>query len=197
MHAAPALAVPALVLVAAAGLLEAGWPGNLPAAAEPAAYRIAVMPTALPALDRPLATSRPGSIVVDFPFGICGGLPTYGAQFPPQAQVLATADGHPRAIGFIARVPAPTIAGIRGQAFYAGLVRIWRGLSRNSPAQVAAARLDARAMNVGWVLVWPQQHLRDGKPVRFWNTGVLSYLGRTGFRFAYAADGVLVYRAAR
>ena len=197
LHAAPALAVPALVLVAAAGLLEAGWPGNLPAAAEPAAYRIGTMPTALPALDRPLATSRPGSIVVDFPFGICGGLPTYGAQFPPQAQVLATADGHPRAIGFIARVPAPTIAGIRGQAFYAGLVRIWRGLSRNSPAQVAAARLDARAMNVGWVLVWPQQHLRDGKPVRFWNTGVLSYLGRTGFRFAYAADSVLVYRAAR
>jgi hypothetical protein len=197
LRAVPALAVPALVLVAAAGLLEAGWPGNLPAAAEPAAYRIGTMPTALPGLDRPLAASRPGSIVVDFPFGICGGLPTYGAQFPPQAQVLATADGHPRAIGFIARVPAPTIAGIRGQAFYAGLVRIWRGLTRNSPAQVAAARLNARAMNVGWVLVWPQQHLRGGKPVRFWNTGVLSYLGRTGFRLAYAADGVLVYRAAR
>jgi hypothetical protein len=60
---------------------------------------------------------------------------------------------------------------------------------------VAAARLDARAMNVGWVLVWPQTQLHDGKPVRSWNAGVLSYLGRTGFRFAYSADGVLVYRA--
>ena len=194
-HAAPALAVPVLVVVAAAGLLEAGWPGNLPAAVMPATYRVATMPTALPALDRPVAASRPGSIVVDFPFGICGGLATYGAQFPPEAQVLATADGHPRAVGFIARVPAATIAGIGRHAFYAGLVRIWRGVTRNSAAQVAAARLDAHAMHVGWVLVWPQTHLDDGIPVRFWNPGVLSYLARTGFRFAYQADGVLVYRA--
>ena len=195
-HAAPALAVPALVMVAAVGLIEAGWPGNLGAAVMPATYRVATMPTALPALDRPVAASRPGSIVVDFPFGICGGLATYGAQFPPEAQVLATADGHPRAVGFIARVPAPAIAGIGRHAFYAGLVRIWRGLTRNSAAQVAAARLDAHAMHVGWVLVWPQQHLRHGTLVRDWNPGVLSYLGQTGFRFAYRADGVLVYRAA-
>jgi hypothetical protein len=70
----------------------------------------------------------------------------------------------------------------------------WRGTTRNSPAQVAAARLDARAMNLGWVLVWPQRQLRDGVPVRFWNPGVLSYLTRTGFRFAYQADSVLVYQ---
>ena len=195
-HAAPALAVPTIAVVAAAGLLEGGWPGNLPAAVMPATYRVAAMPTAMPALDRPVAAGRPGSIVVDYPFGICGGLAAYGAQFPPQAQVLATADGHPRAVGFIARVPAATIAGISRHAFYAGLVRIWRGLSRNSPAQVAAARLDARAMHVGWVLVWPQQQLRQGTLVRYWNPGVLSYLRQTGFRFAYWADGVLVYRMA-
>jgi hypothetical protein len=195
-HAAPALGAPAIVLVAAAGLLEAGWSGNLPASVMPATYRVGVMPTALPALDRPLAASRPGSIVVDFPFGICGGIPTYGAQFPPEAQVLATADGQPRAVGFIARVPAPTIAGISRHAFYAGLVRIWRGLTRNTAARVAAARRDARAMHVGWVLVWPQHHLVAGRPVPFWNPGVISYLGRTGFRPAYQADGVLVYRAA-
>ena len=195
-HAAPALAGPALIVVAAAALLEAGWPGSLPAGVMPAAYRVGAMPTAMPALDRPIAAGPPGSVVVDFPFGICSGLPAYGAQFPPEAQVLATADGHPRAVGFIARVPAPTIAGISHHAFYAGLVRIWRGTTRNSPAQVAAARLDARAMNVGWVLVWPQQHLLGGRLVRFWNRGVISYLGRTGFRLAYQADGVLVYRAA-
>jgi hypothetical protein len=63
-------------------------------------------------------------------------------------------------------------------------------------AQVAAARLDAHAMHVGWVLVWPQQHLRHGTLVRDRNPGLLSYLGQTGFRFAYRADGVLVYRAA-
>jgi hypothetical protein len=50
-------------------------------------------------------------------------------------------------------------------------------------------------MNIGWVLVWPQQHELGGGLVRFWNRGVLSYLSRTGFRLAYRADGVLVYRA--
>ena len=135
--------------------------------------------------------------MVDIPFGICGGHQVYGAQFPPEAQVHATADGHPRAVGFIARVPVPTIAGIRDHAFYAGLVRIWRGATRNSAAQVAAARLDARAMNVGWVLVWPQQHLRGSTLVHFRNPGVIRYLGQTGFRLAYQADGVLAYRAAR
>src|SRR5215831_12799533 len=48
------------------GFREAGWLGNLPAAVMPATYRVATMPTALPALDRPVAASSPGSIVVDF-----------------------------------------------------------------------------------------------------------------------------------
>lgn len=159
----------------------------------PAAYQIGVMPTTMPALDAPIAASRPGSVVVDFPFGICGGIPTYGAQFPPQAQVLATADGHPRAIGFIARAPTPTIAGIKHHPFYSGLIRIWRGTTSNSPAQVADARLDARRMNIGWVLIWPQRHQRHGKQVTFWNHEVLTYLHQTGFHFAYHADTVLVY----
>jgi hypothetical protein len=185
-----------LVVVAAAGFLEAGWSGNLPATVMPAAYRVGAMPTAMPALDRPIAADHSGSLVVDFPFGICGGTGTYGAQFSPEAQVLATADGHPRAVGFIARVPAWTVAGIERHTFYTGLVRIWRAAARNSPAEVAAARMDARAMNVGWVLVWPQQRILHGKRVRYWNQGVTGYLHRTGFRFAYQADGVLVYRAA-
>ncbi|HCU97000.1 MAG TPA: hypothetical protein DHU96_31515 [Actinobacteria bacterium] len=154
------------------------------------------MPTAMPALDHPIAANHSTSIVVDFPFGICGGTGTFGAQFRPEAQVLATADGHPRAAGFIARVPAPTVTGIRKHAFYAGLIRIWRAAAGNSPAQVRAARLDARKMNVGWVLVWPQQQVLGRTRVEYWNQGVIAYLGRTGFRFAYQADGVLVYRAA-
>jgi hypothetical protein len=31
--------------------------------------------------------------------------------------------------------------------------------------------------------------------VRFWNPGVIAYLGETGFRPAYRGDGVLAYRA--
>ena len=189
-------AAPALVLVLALAILEAGWSGNLPARVMPATYRVGTMPTAMPALDHPIAANHSTSIVVDFPFGICGGTGTFGAQFRPEAQVLATADGHPRAAGFIARVPAPTVTGIRKHAFYAGLIRIWRAAAGNSPAQVRAARLDARKMNVGWVLVWPQQQVLGRTRVEYWNQGVIAYLGRTGFRFAYQADGVLVYRAA-
>ena len=188
-------AAPALIVVLAAGILEAGWSGNLPASVMPAAYRVGVMATAMPKLDGPIAADHSGSIVVNFPFGICGGTTTYGAQFPPEAQVLATADGHPRAVAFLARVPGPTMAGIRGHAFYASMVSIWHAAAKLTPAQVAAARLDARAMNVGWVLVWPQHQLVGGKLVRFWNPGITHYLARAGFRRAYQADGVLVYRA--
>lgn len=189
-HAPPVLAV-ALI----AGFLEAGWAGNPPAADMPPAYQIATMPTAVPALDRPIAADHSQSIVVDFPFGITGGTGAYGARFSPEAQVLATADRHPLAVGFIARVPAPTVAGLKRHPFYTGLVHIWRGNVRPTPAQVAAGRRDARSMGVGWVLVWPQSHLVHGKPVRFWNRGAIRYLHRTGFRYAYRADGVLVYKA--
>jgi len=185
---------PALIVVLAAGVLEAGWSGSLPASVLPAAYRVGTMPTAMPALDRPIAADHSRSIVVDFPFGICGGVPTYGAEFSPEAEVLATADGHPRAVGFFARVPGATVTGIEGHPFYARLVDIWRGAAWKSPANIVAARLDARRMNVGWVLVWPQEHTAHGKPVRYWNKGVIDYLNKTGFRFAYQADGVLVYR---
>jgi hypothetical protein len=188
-------ATPALAITAAAAILEAGWPGTLPAAVMPAAYQTTTMPTTLPALDDPIATDHAHSVVVDFPYGICGGTPTYGAQFSPAAQVLATADQHPRAIAFIARPPAPTITRIKGHVFYAGLLRIWRGANRNTPAEITAARLDARAMNIGWVLIWPQHHLENGHQTPYWNQGAITYLTRTGFHYAYQADNVLVYRA--
>jgi hypothetical protein len=75
------------------------------------------------------------------------------------------------------------------------MISVWGAATKITPAQVAAGRLDARAMNVGWVLVWPQRKLVAGQMVRFWNQGIIHYLGRTGFVFAYRADGVLVYRA--
>ena len=44
---------------------------------------------------------------MDVPFGIRGGmpLPGEGGAFDPEAQVLATADGHPRAVGYLSRLP--------------------------------------------------------------------------------------------
>jgi hypothetical protein len=179
---APALIAPVLVL----GLLEAGWGGN---------PSIGTMPTALPRLDAPIAADHSGSLVVDVPFGIRGGipLPGEGAAFDPEAQVLATADGHPRAVAYLSRIPRPTLAAIRRHPFYAGLLNAQsqprRGpetLARTAgdPALLAAARADARGMDVGWVLVWHQA------------PAIARYLARTGFRFDYAANGVLVYRMA-
>ena len=73
-------------------------------------------------------------------------------------------------------------------AFYARLIAPqWWG-NQNTPAELAAARLDARRMDVGWVLVWNWPGIQ--------RPAVIRYLRETGFRFAYAADGVQVYRPA-
>jgi hypothetical protein len=174
-------ATPAIVAVLALGVLEAGWAGN---------SFIATMPAALPAVDGPIAADHSGSIVVDVPFGIRGGTYIYGGGFDPDAQVLATADGHPRSVGYISRVPLPTISGMQRHPFYARLVAVQRR-QRSTPAELAAARADARRMDVGWVLVWRWPASRSPAPA------VLRYLRATGFRPAYTADGVQVYRAAR
>jgi hypothetical protein len=175
---------PLIAGVAAAGLLEAGWSGS-PGPGP--------MPTALPALDRPIAADHSGSIVLDIPFGLRGGLPLYGSRLVTAALLIATADGHPRAISYTARVPLPTIAHIARHPFFAQLVRSQEGIpvapelspggSQISPAELAAARQDLRHLRIGWALVW-----QTG------NHAVISYLTATGFRFSYRADGVVVYR---
>ena len=177
------LLVPVLLL----GLLEAGWGGDASVGAVWSGTRApAVMRTALPALDRPIAADHSSSVVVDIPFGIRGGipLPGEGSAFNPEDQVLATADGHPRAIAYLSRIPAATLATIRKNAFYLGLLRLEDAQNVSSPALLNAARLNARRLHIGWVLVWSQ------------SPAVSSYLARTGFRFDYQADGVLVYRPA-
>jgi hypothetical protein len=170
-------AAPVIIVVAALGVLEAGWSGN---------PGIGSMPTALPAVDAPIAADHSGSLVVDVPFGIRGGTGAYGGEFDPEAQVLATADGHPRAVGFLSRVPAPTVAAMRKHAFFGRLVATQNGW-RSSPAQLAAARLDARHLGIGWVLVWRW----DGRHRR-----CVRFLEETGFRLDYIADDVQVFRPA-
>ena len=181
-HARP-LAVTLLALAA----LEAGWSGN---------PRVGVMPTAMTALDSPIVADHSNSIVVDVPFGLRGGLGLYGAEISPRSLLLATADGHPRAISYTSWVPAPTKAGIRKQSFYSRLAAAQHGRP-SSAAQLTAARRDARRLDIGWVLLWStssnlvRSHLaatghRSRKIIRF--------LTQTGFRFGYRADGVSVYR---
>ena len=166
---------PAIVVVAALGVLEAGWSGNA---------NIGTMRTALPGVDRAIAADHSGSIVVDVPFGIRGGTYGYGLGFDPEAQVLATADGHPRSVAYISRVPLPTINGIQRHPFYAQLAARQQG-GHSTAAELAAARADARRMHIGWALVW---NWRGASPA------VLPYLRAVGFRLDYQADGVSVYR---
>ena len=178
-HAKPLIAV-----VAAAALLEAGYSG-LPGARP--------MPTALPALDGPIAADHSGSIVVDFPFGLRGGIPEYGRPFSPRALLIATADGHPRLISYTSWVPEWTREQIAGHPFYAALEKVQHGIplapaknaagNQVTAAQVAAARADARKLGVGWVLVWTTK-----------NSVIKPFLDATGFRLSYRADGVAVYR---
>jgi hypothetical protein len=166
----------AILVVAACGGLEAGWsgtPGGLP-----------VMPTAFPALDAPIAADHTSSVVVDVPFGL-DNVPSYGSQPYAQAIVMATADGHPRAICYTSWVPARTIAAIQGDAFYASLTQAQLGHAVGR-VQTAQARANVRTLHVGWVVVWLP------KPV----PALSRYLSATGFTFAYRADGASVYRPA-
>jgi hypothetical protein len=51
-------------------------------------------------------------------------------------------------------------------------------------AQFRQVAVSARQMNIGWVLVWRR------------DPALLRVLRLSGFRLAYQADGVLVYRPA-
>jgi hypothetical protein len=180
---------PVLVVVLALASLEAGSVG-----AQSGPTPLVSMPTAMPALDRPIAADHSGSIVVDIPFGVRSAvpLPDEGAGFNPEAEVQATADGHPRAIAYISRLPESEEAAIRRHAFYAylldaqqapsSLYRELFGASRADSVRLAAARTDVRRSDIGWAIAW------SSTPV------IVHYLTAVGFRLDYRADGATVYR---
>ena len=172
---ARALAAGSLLLAAAAGVaLESGWAGGGPVRAS--------IPASLPALDGPIAADHSGSIVVDVPFGIRGGLPKrYGTRIEPESLLLASSDGHPRAISYTSWIPLPALRAVGRHPFYARLAAAQNG-HPSSARQGRLARMDARHMDVGWVLVWRS------------TPDVLQYLAQAGFRFGYRANGVAVYR---
>jgi hypothetical protein len=121
-------------------------------------------------------------------------LPHEGAAFNPEAEVQATADGHPRTVAYISRLPESTLAAVKRHPFYSELLKAQEDPGRlraalpagqADPAWLKAARLDARHINVGWAIVW------SPSPV------ILDYLQAVGLRFDYRADGALVYRMPR
>jgi hypothetical protein len=178
-----------LIVVLALAVLEAGSVG-----ANAGPTTLVTMPTAMPALDGPIAADHSGSIVVDIPFGVRSAvpLPDEGAGFNPEAEVQATADGHPRAIAYISRLPESELVAVRRHPFYADLLEAQQAPSAlyddlftarsGDPARLAAARLDARRMDLGWAIAWSSTSL------------IVHYLTAVGFRFDYRADGATVYR---
>lgn len=184
----PAARWPAIAVLAGLAVLEAGYS---------AGPQVGTMPTTFPALNRLIGSGHAGSIVVDVPFGLRGGIQEYGKALSPWALVEATADGHPRAISYTSWVPANTTMAIRGHPFYAQLAKAQSGIplapARNaqgrqvSLAQLAAARADARRLGIGWALVWTRHR----------SPPVDRYLIAAGFRFAGRLGGVIVFRLPR
>jgi hypothetical protein len=169
---------PLLAVAAALAALELGWTGN------PGARGMMPTASALQALDRPIAADHSGSIVLDVPFGLRGGLPLYGSSIAKPAFLLATADAHPRAISYTSWVPRTTTRWFKKHPFYVDLVAVQNG-DLLPAASLAAARADVRGMNIGWVLDWGASQQ------------VTQYLADTGFVFDYQADQVSVYRPGR
>jgi hypothetical protein len=166
---------PLLAVAAALAVLEMGWTGN------PAVRGMMPTASALRVLDRPIAADHSGSIVLDVPFGLRGGLPLYGSLIATPAFLLAAADSHPRAISYTSWVPQTTTRWFKRHPFYVDLVAV-QNRDPLSAASLAAARLDVRRMNIGWVLDWGASQQ------------VTRYLTDTGFVFDYQADHVSVYR---
>jgi hypothetical protein len=102
-------AKPLLVVVLALGILEAGYSGS---------SKVGRMPASYPRVDRAIAADPSGSIVVDVPFGMRGGIPVYGSPFFAKAMVMATEDGHPRAIAYTSRAPKYAITAVQAHPFY-------------------------------------------------------------------------------
>ena len=206
-------AKPLLVVVLALGILEAGYSGNA---------KIGSMPTSYPGIDREIAADPSDSIVVDIPFGMRGGIPVYGAPFFPKALVMATADGHPRAIAYTSRVPLPTISAIEAHPFYSNLVYIQHEVAHACPWAVPPVGTSARGHQLeatgclqppGVVPLHPIKlspaqlaaARRDASRLHLgwavvWKRNisidsfVLTYLKDTGFAYKYRDGNVLVYR---
>ena len=177
---------PAVVVIALLGAAEAGWAG-------PAT--LTTVPASMPALDRPIAADHSGSVVLDIPYVVRGPERFGGAPAADYPLVLATEDGHRRAMSYTAGVPRRTIAGIKQHAFYADLVAAG-ARAKITSAELAAARQDLRTLDIGWALVWTRRWAGPVKLTaseRFY-ADIKRYLTETGFEFDYAADGVLVYR---
>ena len=202
-----------LIVVLGLAILELGYSGS---------SKVAPMPTSYPGVDWGIAADHTRSIVVDIPFGMRGGIPVNGAPFFPKALVMATADGHPRAISYTSRLPSNTIRKINAHPFYRDLIYIQHQVPRvcpwamsaggnylsghqaeatGCPHPVGVAPLGVLKLSAAQLARARQDalHMHIGWAV-VWkrnisvDTYVRAYLLATGFTYHYRDHHVLVYR---
>jgi hypothetical protein len=173
-HAKPVITAAVLVVIVAAGALEAGWSaGSAP-----------TMRTTMPEVDAAIAADPSNSIVVDVPFGLRGGVGLTGFKMQPESLILATDDGHPRAISYTSWVPQPTKDGIFKDPFYRCLYGAQNGQRHACDAAGVAralASLRHGSPRIAWVIVWHSRQ-RAARP------SVISYLHATGFGIDYKVN---------
>jgi hypothetical protein len=127
-HAKPLLAV-----IAVGAILESGYAGY-----SGDVRKVSTIPVSYPGVDRGIVKDHSGSIVLDLPFGLRGGIPVDGVPFFPQALVMATEDGHPRSIAYTSRLPGPTKNAINHHPFYAALIDAEHEVPEKCPWRVPA-----------------------------------------------------------
>jgi hypothetical protein len=173
-HAKPVVTAAVVVVIVAAGTFEAGW----------SAGSATTMATTMPRVDATIAADPSHSIVVDVPFGLRGGVGLTGFKMQPQSLILATDDGHPRAISYSSWVPQPTRAGILNDPFYKCLYGAQNGQRHACDAAQVARALDSLrhgSRKIGWVIVWHSRK-RAARP------SVIDYLRAAGFYIDYKVN---------
>ena len=206
-------AKPLLVVVLALGILEAGYSGS---------SKVGRMPTSYPKVDRAIAADPSRSIVVDVPFGMRGGIPVYGSPFFAKALVMATEDGHPRAIAYTSRAPKYAINAIKDHPFYyyLNLMQHQRPvtcpwalpapgtLRRGHQMEATGCPLTVGVTPVSRLKLTPAQLAAARRDASRMHVGwavvwkrnisisafVLAYLKATGFTWKYRDGNVLVYK---
>jgi len=206
-------AKPLLVVVLALGILEAGYSGSA---------KVGRMPTSYPKVDRQIAADPARSIVVDIPFGMRGGIPVYGSPFFAKALVMATEDGHPRAISYTSRAPKYAITAIQAHPFYyyLNLMQHQRPqtcpwalpapgtLRRGHQMEATGCPLTVGVTPVSKLKLTPAQIAAARRDASRMHVGwavvwkrnisisafVLAYLKDTGFIWKYRDGNVLVYK---
>jgi hypothetical protein len=166
-------------------LLELGWapragPGTLNLDKQ--------VPLTRDELYAPVRADSSRSIVVDLPLAFVSGHGGPGEGVADlEGMFRATEHQHPVATGYLARLPQDRVDAITSHRFYADLIAHQSTVDQGGrPLSSAAGGADARAMGVGWVVIWPDLGV---------STEVRRYVRAVGFELVREVDGIELYRA--